>query len=281
MKTILVPTDLSKNADAALRYAIRISNLTAADIRVLNCYQYSSYQHLITETEKQRNLLIKKDGEEQMLKLQQQVQRVYKALHATMKGTTKIQAEFNPFVVEETIAVARKIKADLIVMGTHGTTGIQKFLFGSNTSNMVSKSPVPVLAIPEGYRLRRIKTLLFASDLENFKEELKKVTAFAKDISATVKVLHFEYGEGSWELKKKEITGIIAKNNYPGVTIEVVKADARYPLMKQLRNYMHKQMPGCLVMFTKERGFWEKLFVGSKTEDISCALPLPLLSFRK
>lgn len=281
MKTILVPTDLSKNADVALKYAIRLSNLTTADIRVLNCYQYSSYQHLVTETEKQRELLIKKDGEDQLQKLQKQVHKVNKGLHIKVKGKMEVQAEFNPFVVEKTIAVARKIKAGLIVMGTHGTAGLQKFLFGSNTSNMVSKSPIPVLAIPEGYRFRPIKTLLFASDLENFKVELKKVTAFAKDISAAVKILHLEYGEGGWEMKKKEVIDIIARNNYPAVSIDIEKADARYPLMQQLRNYMNKKMPGCLVMFTKERGFWEKLFVGSKTEDISCALPLPLLSFRK
>lgn len=91
-----------------------------------------------------------------------------------------------------------------LVMGTHGCAGLQKFLFGSNTSNMVSKSPIPVLAIPEEYRFRPIKTLLFASDLKNFKVELKRVTSFAKDIGVAVKILHLEYGEGSWEMKKKK-----------------------------------------------------------------------------
>jgi nucleotide-binding universal stress UspA family protein len=280
MKTILVPTDFSKNAVTALRYAIRLSNIMSANIRVLHCYQYSSYQHLITESEKQRELLIKKDGEEQLKKMNAQVREVYHSLKMEIAASTKVQAEFNPFVVEESIRIAQKIKAALIVMGTHGASGLNKYLFGSNTSNMIAKSTIPVLAIPENYRYRPIKTLLFAADFKNFNAELKKVITFAREMSAGIEVLHFDYG-GTWEIKRKEIENTAQKSGFNNIKITIQKADATITLLKQIRAYTAVRKPQCLVMFTKERGFWDKLLLGSKTEDMASALPVPLLSFKK
>ncbi|HVX51620.1 MAG TPA: universal stress protein, partial [Chitinophagaceae bacterium] len=172
MKTILVPTDFSKNAMCALRYAIRLAAVTNADIYVLHCFQYSSYKHLVSESETQRKLIIEQTGKEQLLKLQKHVYKAYKSAGLPVSTATRLQAEFNPFVVEESIRVAKKIHAGLIVMGTHGATGIQKVLFGSNTANMVAKSPLPVLAIPGNHRYKPPKKLLFCSDLAHFNTEV-------------------------------------------------------------------------------------------------------------
>jgi nucleotide-binding universal stress UspA family protein len=56
----------------------------------------------------------------------------------------------------EIIQVARKESADLIVMGTHGRTGIDHLLLGSIAENVVRKSPCPVLTV----RLPGIKFIM-------------------------------------------------------------------------------------------------------------------------
>jgi nucleotide-binding universal stress UspA family protein len=45
------------------------------------------------------------------------------------------------------VEVAREIGADLIVMGTHGRTGLAKVFFGSVAEHVVRHSPVPVLTV--------------------------------------------------------------------------------------------------------------------------------------
>lgn len=279
MKTILVPTDFSKNAMAALRFAIRLASATNAGIYVLHCFQYSSYKHLVSESAAQRKLIIEQTGKEQLAKLQTHVQKAYKSLGLPVNPATKLQAEFNPFVVEESIRVAQKIKAGLIVMGTHGATGVQKVLFGSNTANMVAKSPLPVLAIPEAYRYQPLKKLLFCSDLAHIKSELQKVTAFAKELGATVEILHIDY-EGDPQVTDKARKFIQQAGN-ANIKLVVEKAQPENSLLGDILGYITKTRPHCMAMFTKEHGFWHKLLVGSLAEDIASALPLPLLSFRR
>ncbi|MBI5198857.1 MAG: universal stress protein [Nitrospirae bacterium] len=43
--------------------------------------------------------------------------------------------------------VARDKKIDLIIIGTHGRTGIDRFLFGSTAEKVVRKAPCPVLSV--------------------------------------------------------------------------------------------------------------------------------------
>ncbi len=50
-----------------------------------------------------------------------------------------------PFI--EIIQMAKKESVDLIVMGTHGRTGLDHILFGSTAEHVVQKSPCPVLTI--------------------------------------------------------------------------------------------------------------------------------------
>ncbi len=52
-----------------------------------------------------------------------------------------------PFV--EIIETAKEIDADLIIMATHGHTGVEHLLFGSTAEKVVRKAPCPVLTLRE------------------------------------------------------------------------------------------------------------------------------------
>jgi len=61
MKTILVPSDFSKNATTALQYAIHLGNSMQAKLVVFHCYQVSFNVITKAKSEEQMELLIKKD----------------------------------------------------------------------------------------------------------------------------------------------------------------------------------------------------------------------------
>ncbi|RYF88616.1 MAG: universal stress protein, partial [Chitinophagaceae bacterium] len=80
MSTILVPTDFSKNASSALRYAIQLSKQMGSNLIVFHCSQMSAYALSAATTEEQMTLLLKEDEENKMEKLQQQVNKAYDKL---------------------------------------------------------------------------------------------------------------------------------------------------------------------------------------------------------
>ncbi|HET7318751.1 MAG TPA: universal stress protein, partial [Nitrospirota bacterium] len=64
---------------------------------------------------------------------------------ASVKEVEKMVVRGVPFV--EIIKTAKDKNADMIVIGTHGRTGIDHMLFGSTAEKVVRKAPCPVLAV--------------------------------------------------------------------------------------------------------------------------------------
>lgn len=282
MKTFLVPSDFSKNATTALLYAIHLSYLMQAKIVVFHCYQVSFNVISEARSEEQTDLLIKKDIGIALQNLQTQVNNAYKELGiTTVPSTTSVGVEFNPLVVEKIIDVARKHQADVIVIGTHGASGLNKVFFGSNTSTMISKSDIPVLAIPENYSFEKIGTIALASDLEDPEDELNRVMPFVSAIGARLDIVHLDYEIDPFNGKEQRVVKLMEKNAYGKIRLVKQKAVIEHTLLKQLRKYLDEQKPLWLVMFTKERSFWNKILLRSKTEDIANFMQLPLLSFKK
>lgn len=215
--------------------------------------------------------------------LEEQVAKAYQFAGIDhMPSNIKYIVEINPFLVERTIEIAKEYDAGLIVMGTHGATGITKYFFGSNTSIMISKSDIPVLAIPEAYTFTPLNNIVFASDLENISTELNKVIPFAEATHSKITVLYLDYGIDADERKMKRATEVINNLTYQNINLEKQKATLEKSMVGQVKNYISNNHPDCLVMFTRERSLWDRLFFkGSKTEDMSAALSIPLLSFKK
>ena len=282
MTTLLVPSDFSANATAALRYAIQLNRFLKSTLIVFHCSHISAYALTAASTKEQMNLLLKEDEQDKLEKLQDQVQKAYKYLDIKkIPASTKCLVEYNPMVVENTIDVAKKNDAGLIIMGTHGATGIKKFFFGSNTSIMISKSPVPVLAIPGNYTYAPLQTIVFSSDLQNLPFELNLLLPFAIANKAAIDVLYLDYGIDTDSKKINNAETLILKTPYKKIKLVKQKATIESSLVDQVKKYISKNKPGCLVMFTRERSLWDRLFAGSKTEDMSAALNVPLLSFKK
>ncbi len=68
---------------------------------------------------------------------------------------TRLAENFGARVADTIVEQAKRWKADLVVMGTHGRRGVQRALVGSDAELVVRYSPVPVLLVPARGRGRR------------------------------------------------------------------------------------------------------------------------------
>jgi nucleotide-binding universal stress UspA family protein len=138
---ILVPTDFSGGAEAALRWARRLADALRARLIVLHVVDLTA---LALAADPAGGAMaaaavgvfdrVRDDARAQM-----------RALAARVRPTRTLVEEGPPRAT--ILEVAGRERADLIVMGTHGRTGLARVLFGSVAEHVVRTSPVPVLTV--------------------------------------------------------------------------------------------------------------------------------------
>ena len=282
MKSILIPSDFSSNAVSALRYAIQLGQRSGADLVVYHCSNIVGLTMPAAAPEVMVETMIAGDEENKQQRLEQQVKETYESLGiAEMPAGTKVVVEFSPLVVESVIEQAKQTGADLIVMGTHGSSGLEKFFFGSNTSSVIAKSPVPVLAIPEKYTGNTFSKFCFCSDLEHIKEELDQLVPLLADLSATLDILYFDYGKDPSHALLRNAEAVIQSPAFRQTKLIVQDAGIEISLVQHIKNYLDANAYDCMIMITHERSFWDRLFISSKTEEMSSSLKIPMLSIKK
>jgi nucleotide-binding universal stress UspA family protein len=138
-KNILVPTDFSEGAEAALNYAVALAAKLDARVHLLNVVT-------LPMLGADAGFMVTPSMMDEVLGGNQ------KALDALVAARTGL-CEFGPAQIEVGDArgqieeIARKVGADLIVMGTHGRRGFRRLLLGSVAEAIVRVSPCPVLLV--------------------------------------------------------------------------------------------------------------------------------------
>jgi nucleotide-binding universal stress UspA family protein len=143
-KNILFCTDFSENAQAALPFAIDLTKKYRAALHVLHVYQEPGH---VAEFEISSN--VKMDwirvahliGTEMEKKLNVLCEKVSRELGACQAKLLRGRPH------SEILRYARENKIDLIVMSSHGLTGLEHALFGSTTERVLRESPCHVLVI--------------------------------------------------------------------------------------------------------------------------------------
>lgn len=279
MKTLLVPTDFSTNAVNAMKYAIQLAQWIDAKLVFFHSTNIPLKASLYGATKVEMAKLNRQDEEEKTMQLRELLSKLFAKLEIPLdKNNVVPVVESGTLIVEDIIAAGRKHKADMIVTGTHGATGINR-LFGSNTSLLISKSNIPVMAIPPRYRFRKLKNILYATDLMNPMAELKKIIPLAAAFGAAIDVFNLSYTAGLHE--EQLFRKMTDASKYEALRFVQLKRNPGETVLQQLREFLAYRKPDLAVMFHEKKSFFEGLFAGNKTEELSYDLKGPLLSIRK
>ena len=212
-------------------------------------------------------------------KLEKFVASVYNGMGILPGKINHVLVSF--FIADANIMKYAKHKAfDLICISRRGE-GKMKKIFGTNTSNLILQSEVPVIAVPNTYRQTKIKSFLYASDLSNLENEMKKVVDFASPFGAQIEILHLNY-PSDIVFNAKVIENVIHKFPKSDIKYSLVNINLLYNLVVNLQGLIKKHKPSVLVMFTDQKqGFFQKLFLSSSTAEYSLNFSVPVLVYPK
>ncbi len=138
-RILVVPTDFSAPSDRGLEVAVEYALLFGSRVELVHVNDAPAYFGF--------DAIAIPDVEKAM---QQRVERALeeRAAGVRARGIDCRVGRLEGTAWEAIAAFARRIHADLIVMGTHGRTGIKHAVLGSVAERVIPRSPCPVLVVP-------------------------------------------------------------------------------------------------------------------------------------
>ncbi len=218
-KNILVATDFSPASKHAVEYAAAITDLNQGQLFVLHALPPEARLAVPLDPMPART---DRDLAEARLSLQklgaeEPVRHVH---HEEL-------LERGP-VWEAVLETIERKKIDLLVLGTHGRTGLKKIVLGSTAEELFRRAPCPVLTVGPSAMPRRIRKVLFATDFGPASAHaLPFAIDFANKSEGELILLHLvspmpiEYVGPTW---------------YPGTDLSEREKVTKERVLQQLRN---------------------------------------------
>jgi nucleotide-binding universal stress UspA family protein len=185
MKRILVPVDFSACSLSAADAAIQLASKERAEVYFLHFYPAAG-RRLAPKTPRQLDETNERKKIEGSIRADL-AKLVAEAEHAGLKATAVLAFTKAQEWIEDYIT---PYKVDLVVMGSHGLSGVSDELVGSTTLRFIRHANVPVLVIKDKGKLN-IRNVAFVSDFKiDLIKPFEKVVAVAAMFKAPIHLLY-------------------------------------------------------------------------------------------
>jgi len=274
MNTILVPVDFSKHSEYALEVAALIAKKLQA--RIVLTHMLGIADSYLTKDEQKEvfNLMyLMKITRERFQALKQQ---------ECLKDIEVIEAVQVHKVFTEINEVAAHYKTDLIVMGSHGTTGIKELFIGSNTEKVVRTANVPVLVIKDRILDFNITKAVFVTDFEdNNLKSYKTVCEFFNYFQVVPRLLFINVPErfmSTGEIERMAFKFMASAGIDPKDFKERVAWYSDYSVERGIYHYCKEAKIDSIAISTHGRRGLGHFFYGSIGEDLANHAQIPVLT---
>lgn len=272
MKKILFPTDFSETANNAFLYVLEMAKAFKAEVLVLHVYNlpivtYEGYPAYVAEVLDSVELNTFENFKDHIPYLK----KIAEEHHFDLAKINYILEQGD--LVSIVKKIAKKEHIDLIVMGTHGASGLKETFLGSNTGSVLSNVPVTLLCVPRGAKFNFIQKIVFTTRYRNKDHKaLQQVIDFANRINAQVKCLHVRTAESDvqesviekWRKDFEHDT--VSFFTIPDNDVETTVFD-----------FITSQEIDVLAMLTYKRSFLQELFRESFAKKMTYHTEIPLL----
>lgn len=276
MEKILIATDLSAGSTSAIQFAYKLSQLKGATLIIVHVYHLlkprSWRSHRFENYRQARREFVS-------TKLSKFLGRIFSKIEAPAVNF-EIDLQMNPNIVTTILRCAAKHKCTCICLGIHGA-GKLKQTVGATANKLITKSPVPVISVPDFYKTRAINSICYASDMINYQKETKKVVEFVKALDIEIRILHVVCS-GDILLKPRLLETRLLKRTGVGVKVKYVLRSSANTLIEDIDLAIKKIRPSLVIFFiNKSKHYLNSILYSSTTQELSLFRKVPILTFKK
>jgi nucleotide-binding universal stress UspA family protein len=258
MKTIIIPTDFSANARKAAVFAYELFGAESTYI-LLNAYEIPASTHSTMFMSLEEEL--KKDAIREL-------ENEKKELLALSDTEIKLG------VIDSAVS---DYKANFIVMGTHGATGLKNVFLGSNSYDLVTSTNCPVIVVPEKTKFAGANKISFAADLQRIDENvvLRPIIDLVTSSEADLELIHIDTERNSESIE--EHIERLKLDRYFEAVPHTFRSELYDNIFDGLKGYVAKNGVDMLVLLARPKGILETLFLQSTSRDMVMTLGVPIM----
>ena len=275
MQKILVPTDFSDNALKAVAYAAEIAKKTGAVICLLHVIEPAINMATMQSDSSGKRVVKERSGELNLaLKSIADVYPNIKVIPYLAGGT----------IVSSIIEHAEREKANLVIMGTKGASGLKKFFMGSVAAGVIGKTKIPVLTVPASYQIKEPGVIIFTTNrFEKNRKLLNIIVSISKLFSSAIHVIVFK------EINGNENADLIYNEEQLNDYLRFLKETFADVIFKSellegkdfeiaIDSYSNKNEVDMIAMTTYPKSFFERVLLKSVTKNMAFHSTIPILA---
>ena len=271
IKRIGVPTDFSETANVAINHAVDIAKRFDAEIFLIHVLEAGAYQGIFAPS--------KKTEYDEIEQAQQKLQEDAHKLEQET-GLNVSQTVVSGRIYEEIVSASNKAGIDLLVMGTHGSSGWEEFFVGSNAFKVVTQSSCPVLSIQENATKTELNSIILPIDNTSVsRQKVRHAVTLAKKFDSTVHIAALLTDNQpeirhEFELKIKQVTDYLEREEVPYTETTLTGSN----LATMTMNFAESKGGNLIVMMTEQESNLTGFLMGPFAQQVVNHSKIPVLS---
>lgn len=271
MKTIVVATDFSPNANRAAHFAMKLARAQHASLVLMNAFHF--WPTNPAETGGDFPLSVQAIRHQSLHALNQ----LARDLHEKVGAETPIRCIAKEgYAIPSIREVAQQEKADLLVMSIVGSAPQSARLMGSIATEMVGETTVPLLLIPPSGAKTEVKNVVLAIDLNTPPDAVVMDTALrlARQFQCVVNLLciNDQTNDEAVYTKAEHIRHLM------GDVPHTMTIHAGEQVYETLLTFAHTNRADLIMMLPQAHNWFRRLLVEGETQRVARLTDIPLLA---
>ncbi|CAN5488837.1 universal stress protein [soil metagenome] len=276
IKRILIPYDFSETASLALDHGVFMAKLTKAEITLLHVIESYSFASAITNA-------FSKTQNEYEEKVETSANDKFKEMADKIHHQASVVVNYQTVrgkIYRAIVTAAKDSESDIIIMGTHGSSGFQEYLVGSNTYKVVSSAPCPVISVQTHAKKIGFHDIVMPIDNSGTsRQKVKLVVELAKHYKSVVHIVGLMTVtdvdlQRRFEVKVHQVKDYVEEHEVAH-TMKMFKGDNP---TSTLFDYSTQINADLMVIMTDQEG--SGMFMGSAAQQLVNHSKIPIMSIR-
>jgi nucleotide-binding universal stress UspA family protein len=276
MEKLLVAVDFSSASAHAVQYASWLKLQTKAGLEALHVYSAPKVEETLSK--KTKDQFLRHYRSDLMQHLKRFTTPAPDRAEEPLSSVGRLHCRLREGkVVDQIIVHAKEEKTDLIVVGTRAKHQLWNHLFGSVTTELIARSPCPVLVVPEGSNYRQVHRIAFASEITLDETSVFNwLESFANSLDAGVERFFVNVLPEEQDKWKEELIRTTWEAA-PASIRERITMIREKTVLKGIDYYLEKYPSEMLALYVPQRAFVERLLHRSLSRQLAYQTQIPLL----